>query len=212
VRVTSQNTLGQNGTLSDLNTVDEFVLGESITDPGNYRGVSNKGSILWNNHPGTYYWQIFGTAGYYGTPTPSDVCHAYASPVFTITVTAPAPPPVATPPPSAPSTPQLPWMTVSNGRTYTYNTVAGVLPRVFHHRYGYKASCTRRSAVRISCNVRFSSSPNDYWGTVTSSYLFGSDNSLESASTYTMHWVSDQCYFHSTHPSRCRIRTKRGIW
>jgi secreted trypsin-like serine protease len=124
----------------------------------------------------------------------------------------PPAPPVTTPAPSAPPTPQLPRMTISTGRTYTYNTVAGVLPRVFHHRYRYQTSCTRRSAVRISCNVWFSSGPNDYWGTVTPSYLFGSNNSLEWTATYTMHWVSDQCYFHSGHPSSCRIRTKRGSW
>jgi secreted trypsin-like serine protease len=125
----------------------------------------------------------------------------------------PPPPPVTpTPPPASPSPPRLPRMTFSTGRTYTYNTVAGALPRVFHHRYGYKTSCTRRSAVRIGCNLWFSSGPNDYWGTVTVHYLFGSNNSLEWTDTYTMHWVSDQCYFHSTHPSRCRIRTKHGSW
>jgi hypothetical protein len=71
---------------------------------------------------------------------------------------------------------------------------------------------SRKSAVRIRCNVWFSSGPNDYSGTVTSSYLFGSNNSLEWTATYTMHWVNDQCYFHSGHPSRCRITTRRGNW
>jgi hypothetical protein len=103
-------------------------------------------------------------------------------------------------------------MTFSDGRTYTYNTVAGVLPRVFHHRYGYKASCSRRSATRISCYVTFWSGPNDYWGTVTAYYLFGTDNSVEWTDIYTTHWVNDRCYYHSNHPSRCRITTRRGSW
>lgn len=159
--------------------------------------------------------QYLTDGSYSGQVIVTDGAGNQAAQAFTASVVAaasPTAPPVTTSPPSAPSTPQLPWMTVSTGRTYTYNTVAGVLPRVFHHRYGYKASCTRRSAVRISCNARFSSGPTDYWGTVTSSYLFGSDNSLEWVATYSMHWVSDQCYFHSSHPSRCRIGTKRGRW
>jgi secreted trypsin-like serine protease len=120
------------------------------------------------------------------------------------TTTPPPPAPTTTTPPSsAPATPQLPWMTFSDARTYTYNTLSDVLPRVFHHRYGYKASCTRRSAVRVSCNFGFRSAPNDYWGTVTSSYLFGANDSLEWVATYTIHWVNDQCY-HSGHRSRCR--------
>ena len=73
-------------------------------------------------------------------------------------------------------------------------------------------SCTRKSAVRISCNFSFWSGPNDYWGTVTVHYLFGSNNSLEWTDRYTMRWVNDQCYFHSTHRSRCRITTRSGSW
>jgi hypothetical protein len=103
-------------------------------------------------------------------------------------------------------------MTISTGRSYARQTVAGVFPHAFHHRYSYQTSCTRRSSVRISCNVWFSSGPTDYWGTVTVHYLFGSNNSLEWTDTYTIHWVNDQCYLHSTHPSSCRIRTKRGSW
>jgi secreted trypsin-like serine protease len=125
---------------------------------------------------------------------------------------APTAPPVTTPPPSAPSTPQLPRMTTSTGRSYARQTVAGVFPRAFHHRYSYQTSCMRRSSVRIGCDVWFSSGPNDYWGTVTVHYLFGSNNSLEWTDTYTIHWVNDQCYFHSGHPSSCGIRTKRGSW
>ncbi len=187
LRVTTRNVLGGTGILSDLYSVDEGALVESTTNFGVYRGASLTGRPFWTNTPGMYYWQIYGEPTYFDPETGQIVCTGYASPVYTLTVTAPPPPPVTTPPPSAPSAPRLPWMTVSTGRTYTYNTVSGVLPRVFHHRYGYKASCTRRSAARISCNVRFSSGPNDYWGTVTSSYRFGSDNSLEWVATYTMH-------------------------
>jgi hypothetical protein len=157
VRVTSQSTLGQNGTLSDLNTLDEFALADSITDPGNYRGVSNKGSILWNNHPGTYYWQIFGTAGNYGTPTPSDVCHAYASPVFTITVTAPPPPPVTTPSPRSVPTPSR--LTFNDARSYA---VTMIRQRTRHNISRGTITCTGVNDWTRHCNLAWASGGYSY--------------------------------------------------
>jgi secreted trypsin-like serine protease len=124
----------------------------------------------------------------------------------------PTAPPVTTSPPSAPSTPRLPRMTVSTGRSYARQTVAGVLTHAFKHQHNYNTSCTRKSAIQISCQFGFWSGQNDYWGTVTVHYLFGSNDSLEWTATYTMHWVNDQCYYDSGHQSRCRISTRRGNW
>jgi hypothetical protein len=103
-------------------------------------------------------------------------------------------------------------MTVSEGRSYVRQTVAGLLPRAFKHQHAYEKSCWRKSATRISCNVTFWSGPNDYWGTVTVHYLFGTNNSVQWTDIHTMHWVNDQCYYHSGHQSRCRISTRRGSW
>jgi hypothetical protein len=103
-------------------------------------------------------------------------------------------------------------MTISDGRSYARLTVAGVLPRAFQHHHAYDTSCTRKSAIRIRCDVGFWSDPNDYWGTVTVYYVFGTNNSVEWTDTYTMHWVNGQCYYHSNHRSRCRITTKSGGW
>jgi secreted trypsin-like serine protease len=127
-------------------------------------------------------------------------------------VTTTPPPVTTTPPPSSPSQPQLPRMTLSDGRSYVRQTVAGVLPLAFKHQHAYGTSCTRKSAVRISCNFGFWSGPNDYWGTVTVYYLFGSNHAVQWTDTYTIHSVNDQRYYHSTHRSRCRTTTKRGSW
>jgi hypothetical protein len=98
VRVATQPTLGNDGTLSTLNQADDFALVESNTY-GYYTGVSNAG---WPDHPGQYYWQVFGSAlvSSNGVLT----CHAYASPVYTITVAAPQPPPQQQPPQQPPPT------------------------------------------------------------------------------------------------------------
>jgi secreted trypsin-like serine protease len=127
----------------------------------------------------------------------------------------PTPPVTTTPPPAtttSPSPPQLPKMTVSDGRSYVWRTVAGVLPGAFQHHMAYRTSCTRKSAVRISCSVSFWSGPRDYWGTVTVYYLFGTNISVEWSDTYTMRSVNDQCYYHSNHRSRCKINARSGSW
>jgi hypothetical protein len=103
-------------------------------------------------------------------------------------------------------------MTLSDGRSYVRETVAGVLHSAFRHEHAYRTSCTRKSLVRISCDVGFWSGPNDYWGTVTVYYVVGTNSSVEWTNTYRMHWVNDQCYFHSTHRSRCRITNRSGSW
>ena len=43
-------------------------------------------------------------------------------------------------------------------------------------------------------------------------YFFGAGNKVYLSDKYTVHWVNDQCYFHSGHRRRCRVHTKRGSW
>lgn len=60
--------------------------------------------------------------------------------------------------------------------------------------------------------MTFSSDPNDYYGSVTVYYVGGPGGLLEWTDTYTIHWVNDQCYFHSGHPQRSRVRTRHGTY
>jgi hypothetical protein len=87
VRVDTQATLGNDGTLSTLNEVDDFGLGESNTY-GHYTGASNGGANWWPNRPGQYYWQAFGIGESTDPNTGILTCHLYAGPVYTITVAA----------------------------------------------------------------------------------------------------------------------------
>ena len=90
VRVATRSTLGNDGTLSTLNEVDDFVLGESNTY-GYYTGASNGDANWWPNRPGQYYWQAFGIGDSTDPNTGVLTCHLYAGPVYTITVVAPQP-------------------------------------------------------------------------------------------------------------------------
>jgi hypothetical protein len=126
----------------------------------------------------------------------------------------PAPsPPRPTPPPSTPpASPQLPWLTFAFARTYVRETVAGAAPGAFRHQHQYAASCSRKSAIRISCAMSFESGPNDYGGTVTVYYLFGQSDQVRWSDNYALRWVNDQCYWHSKHRARCQIHRKGGSW
>jgi hypothetical protein len=95
VVVATQNVLGNDGVLSSLNMVDDFALAESNTY-GDYVGVSNAGASLWVNTPGRYYWQAFGQQSYFDPNLGYIVCNAYASPVYTVNVAPPGPPPITT--------------------------------------------------------------------------------------------------------------------
>ena len=123
-----------------------------------------------------------------------------------------SPPTTTTPPPSQSPSSTLPTLTLSAAKRYVRQTLAGALKRTFKSGYQYTARCSRSSQTRFKCGVTFSSGPNDYYGTVTV-YLIQSPSGLvEWSDKYTIHWVDSQCYFHSGHPSRCAVHTRRGTW
>jgi hypothetical protein len=122
-------------------------------------------------------------------------------------------PPVASPPSlQPPSTPQLPFMTLSQARDDTRQTVRGAFPAATRHWHAYTASCSRRSAIRVSCAISFSSARNDYHGKVVVYFFRGAGATVFWTDNYSMHWVNGQCYSPSGHSRGCRIHAKRGTW
>ena len=123
----------------------------------------------------------------------------------------PAPAPAPTPTPSPPTAqPTLPQMTLGSARSYTKQTLTGVLGKTFKHRHQYQPSCARATSTRFGCDFRFWTGPNDYYGKVSVWFVFGSGDSVDWTDHYTIHWVNDHCYYHSGHRRRCKIHTKRG--
>jgi hypothetical protein len=198
VRVSSQNTLGQNGTLSDLHMLDFFALAESITDPGNYSGVSNVAPGWWTNYPGTYYWQLFGEQSYYDQATMSIVCHAYAGPVFTITVAAPPPPPVAAPPPTPPP------ITLSEARSYAAQMV--------HDRTGRRPrlgiGCSQINTWTLRCALSWKAGIYRYAAAGKFWHFLGSNG--------TPYWTYDfsgnRAWRTCTRHHRCRVHRQHFRW
>jgi secreted trypsin-like serine protease len=147
-----------------------------------------------------------------------------------INAAAPAPPP---PPPatttttptlvpttttSAPTTtttvstpkPTLGRMTVTAARSYTRKVLTGVFRGRYTRGRSKTLSCSRISASRFNCGANFSFAPNDYYSNVTVYLEIGAKNVADWTDKYTLHWVNDDCYFHSGHRRTCKIGTRRG--
>lgn len=122
-------------------------------------------------------------------------------------------PPGPTPaPPQTPSAPQLPFMTMSVARTDVRSTLRGAFHHTMLHSHAYHSACTRKTRARVTCQFSFWAGPNDYYGMVTVYYESVSGNTVYWTDNYTMHWVNDQCYYHSGHRHRCVLHTRRGKW
>jgi hypothetical protein len=109
-----------------------------------------------------------------------------------------------------PPAPSLPRLTVSRGRSYANQTLAGVLGKTFKRGSQHELTCARASATRFNCGFTFSSGPNYYYGNVIVYYIFGAGESVYWTDRYTVHWVNNFCYFHSGHRRRCKIHTRTG--
>lgn len=162
VRVATQETLGNDGTLSTLNAVDDFGLFESNTY-GYYTGASNGGSNWWPNRPGQYYWQAFGIGESVDPSTGILTCHLYAGPVYTITIVAPQP---AQPQGPAP---------ITNQEIAQYAHVM-----IFRHtgrRPFIRGTCNSVPATATSdwCKIHWNAAGSSYSGSGTFWNYLGSD-------------------------------------
>jgi hypothetical protein len=67
--------------------------------------------------------------------------------------------------------------------------------------------CGRLSKARLKCGVTWFQGPNDYFGQITVFYAI-QHNVVLAGVHYSIHWVNDHCYFHSSHRQTCRVQTK----
>lgn len=103
-------------------------------------------------------------------------------------------------------------MTPAVARADVRRTLGGAFRRAMRRARGYRTTCTRNSATRMTCKFTFRSGASDYYGTVTVRYLRGSGNKVYWTDSYVVHWVGAQCSSHSGHRGRCAIHTRRGTW
>ena len=124
-----------------------------------------------------------------------------------------SPAPTPAPTPSQPTSPAaLPTMTLGQAKQDVRQTVGGALGGRARPAHRYSAKCSRISPTRFTCGIQFWHGPSDYYGSVTVYLVRGANGLTEWTDSYTLHWVNDQCYFHSGDPQRCTIHTRRGSW
>lgn len=67
--------------------------------------------------------------------------------------------------------------------------------------------CDRLAKARLKCGMTWFQGPSDYFGKVTVFFAIH-HNVVLAGVHYTVHWVNDQCYFHSGNPEACKVETK----
>jgi trypsin len=78
----------------------------------------------------------------------------------------------------------------------------------FQHSQEQQISCARQSKSRLKCGVTWFQGADDYFGTTTVFYAIRK-NVVLAGVHFTVHWVNDQCYFHSGHRASCLVQTKQ---
>jgi hypothetical protein len=78
---------------------------------------------------------------------------------------------------------------------------------LFVHGQEQTIHCVRQSKERLKCGVTWYQGSNDYFGRVNVFYAIR-HNVVLAGTHYSIHWVNDDCYFHSSEPQSCRIQTK----
>lgn len=68
--------------------------------------------------------------------------------------------------------------------------------------------CERQGKSQLKCGLTWYEGPNDYFGRVNVFYAIRHNVVLVGAH-YAVHWVDDNCYFHSGDPESCRIHSKQ---
>ncbi|HVX32955.1 MAG TPA: serine protease [Solirubrobacterales bacterium] len=78
----------------------------------------------------------------------------------------------------------------------------------FVHGQEKTIKCRRQAKARLRCGVTWFQGPNDYFGKITVFFAIR-HNVVLAGVHYTLHWVNDQCYFHSGNPAACPVETKK---
>lgn len=109
------------------------------------------------------------------------------------------------------ATPKLPKLTTATAKRNAFTALRTDrrLGPPFRTHTGYQAECQSTSTTTATCNVRWFSGADDYWGNVTIFETYEGTTPVWSYH-YAIRAVDDQCYWHSGHRARCPITKYRG--
>jgi hypothetical protein len=101
----------------------------------------------------------------------------------------------------------IPTLTRERAEEIAFLTMEEAFGETFLHGHEQAIRCARQSKGRLKCGVTWYEGPNDYFGRVNVFYAIR-HNVVLAGTHYAIHWVNDDCYFHSAHPQACRIQSK----
>jgi secreted trypsin-like serine protease len=102
----------------------------------------------------------------------------------------------------------IPLLTPERSEELSALALQGAFGARFVHGQEQTINCSRRSKARLRCGVSWFQGADDYFGSTTVFFAIR-HNVVLAGVHFVVHWVNDQCYFHSGHPAACRVQTKR---
>ncbi len=102
----------------------------------------------------------------------------------------------------------IPELTVERAEELSALALEEAFGSSFVHAQEPTIRCDRVSKARRKCGVTWYQGADDYFGDTTVFFAIR-HNVVLAGVHFTVHWVNDQCYFHSGHRQTCPIQTKR---
>jgi hypothetical protein len=100
----------------------------------------------------------------------------------------------------------LPTLTRERAEELSYILMLEKFKGRFKNGHEQTIHCSRQGKAKLKCDVTWWQGANDYFGSINVFYAIRHNVVLVNAH-YSINWVNDRCYFHSDHPSSCKVNT-----
>jgi secreted trypsin-like serine protease len=102
----------------------------------------------------------------------------------------------------------IPTLTRERAEELSFIVLTEALESRFAKGQEQAIRCERQGKAKLKCGVSWYQGPNDYFGRVNVFYAI-QHNVVLAGAHYAIHWVNDDCYFHSGDPEGCRVHSKQ---
>jgi len=102
----------------------------------------------------------------------------------------------------------IPTLTRERAEELSFIVLEEALKERFARGQEKSIRCERQGKSKLKCGLTWFEGPNDYYGRVNVFYAI-QHNVVLAGAHYAVHWVNDDCYFHSGTPTSCRVHSKQ---
>ena len=100
----------------------------------------------------------------------------------------------------------LPFLSIARAKALAFQALSEELGYRWRRGRGKRVGCERIEREKVKCGISWWQGPDDYWGTITIYYL-QENGAVYWNDRYKLHWVNDNCWWHSGHRQTCAIHT-----